>query len=138
MPAPSPLSKEAIYSHRPRTTEYERRKARKIEQIKLVARRPELGPAGRHTQQLDRAEPIGEMGSQHRYEENRSHRQTYKWDESSEQDGETADQFGQNREPRHDMRRGHAHRMKDGSEGIRPPRQFREAVLHEAIANNQP
>ena len=28
---------------RPRTTDYERRKASKIEQVKLVARRPELG-----------------------------------------------------------------------------------------------
>src|SRR5258705_9190974 len=96
MPALSPLSKEAIYSHRPRTTEYERRKASKIEQIKLVARRSKLGPAGGHTQQLDRAEPVGEMDSQHRCEKNRSHRQTYKRDESSEQDGETADEFGQN------------------------------------------
>src|SRR5229473_4583070 len=134
MPALSPLSKEAIYSHRPRTTEYERRKASKIQQIKLVAWRPELGPAGCHTQQLDRAEPIREMDSQHSDEENRSHRQTYKWDESSEQDGETADEFGQNGEPCHEVRRGYAHRMQDGSEGFRPPGQFRVAMLHEAIA----
>src|SRR6266851_2994916 len=138
MPAPSPLSKEAIYSHRPRTTEYERCKARNIEQIKLVAWRPELGPAGRHTQQLDRAEPIREMDSQHSDGENRSHRQTYKWDESSEQDGETADEFGQNGEPCHEMRRGHADRMQDGGEGFRPPGQLRKAMRHETIANNQP
>src|SRR6266446_1825875 len=104
MPALSPLSKEAIYSHRPRTNEYERRKASKIQQIKLVARRPELGPAGRHTQQLDRAAPIGEMDGQHRYHENRSHRQVYKCVESSEQDGETADELGQNVEPCHEAR----------------------------------
>src|SRR6266404_9036813 len=133
MPALSPLSKETIYSHRPRTTEYERRKASKIQQIKLVPRRPELGPAGRHTQQLDRAEPIGEMDSQHRYHENRSHRQTYKWDESSEQDGETADEFGQNGEPCHEMRRGHTHGMQDGGEVFGPLGQLGEAMRHETI-----
>src|SRR6266403_1944870 len=138
MPALSPLSKEAIYSHRPRTTEYERRKASKIEQIKLVARRSKLGPAGRHTQQLDRAESVGEMDSQHRYDENRGHWQTYKWDESSEQDGETANEFGHNGEPCHEMRRGHADRMQDAAEGFRSPGKFREAMLHETIANNQP
>ena len=78
------------------------------------------------------------MDSKHRYEENRSHRQTYKWDESSEQDGETADEFGQNGEPCHEMRRGHADRMQDGGEGFRSPGQLGEAVLHEAIPNNQP
>ena len=34
------------------------------------------------------------MDSQHRYEENRSHRQTYEWNEPSKQNGETADEFG--------------------------------------------
>jgi hypothetical protein len=132
------LPEIVVDRHRPRTTEYERRKARQIEQVKLVARRPELGPAGRHTQQLDRAEPVGEMDSQHRYEENRSHRQAYKWDESSEQDGEAADEFGQNGEPCHKMRRGHANRMQDDCEGFGPAEQFREAMLHETIPDNQP
>ena len=40
-------------------TDDERRKASKIEQVTLVSRRPELGPASRDTHQLDRADPIG-------------------------------------------------------------------------------
>jgi len=36
------------------------------------------------------------MDGQHRYHENRSHRQTYSATKASEQDGETADELGQN------------------------------------------
>jgi hypothetical protein len=39
------------------------------------------------------------MGGYDGYEEKSSHRQTYQRDESSEQDGETANEFGQNGEP---------------------------------------
>src|SRR6516162_11493711 len=125
----SPLSEEAIYCQRSRTSEDEGGETGKIEQINLVARRPELGAARHHTQQLDRAEPVGKVNGYHGYEKNRGHRHANKGDKSSKEDGETADEFGQNGQPCHEMRRGHAHRMQDGGEGFRPPRQFREAML---------
>src|SRR5215470_3867333 len=127
-----------INGQRPRTTEYKRRKAGNIEQIKFVARRSELGPAVRHIQQLDRAEPVREMDSQHRYEENRGHGQAYKRDESPEQDRETAEEFGQNGEPSNEMGRGYADRMQNGGEDFRSPGKLRVAMRHETIANNQP
>ena len=128
----------AVYRQRPRTTDDKGRKASEIEQVTLVSRRSELGSAGGHAHQLDRAESKGQMDSEDRHEENRSRRQTCEWDESPEQHCETADEFGQNGEPCQEMRRGHAHRMQDGGEGLRSPGHFREAMLHEAIANNQP
>src|SRR5215469_9486185 len=134
----SPLSEEAIYCQRSRTSEDEGGETRKIEQINLVARRPELGAARHHTQELDRAEPVGEMNRQHRYEKNRGHRHACKRDKSSEQDSEAAEEFRQNGEPCHEMRRRHGHRMQDGGECFRPPGQFRQTMLYETVANNQP
>src|SRR5580704_4299905 len=96
MPVLSPFSKDAIYCKWSRPAEHERRKTSKIEQVALVAWRPELGPAGCHTHQLDRAEPIRKMDGEDRYEEKRGNRQTNERDESSEQDSQAADELSQN------------------------------------------
>src|SRR5262249_19816771 len=132
------LPEVPINGQRPRTTEYKRRKAGNIEQIKFVARRSELGPAVRHTQQLDRTEPVGEMDGQHRYEENGCHGQTYKRDESPEQDRETAEEFVHDGAATREMGRGHPDCMQNGGEDFRSPGKLRVAMRHETIANNQP
>lgn len=77
------------------------------------------------------------MEGENRYEEKHRHRQANKGDESTEQDGEAADELSQNGKPRHEMRRRDAQRMQDGGEVFEPLRQFCEPVLHKAIANNQ-
>src|SRR5580693_9447039 len=100
-----------VERHRARTTEDERGKASKIEQANFVPWRPELGAPGHHTHQLDRAEPIRQVDGKNCYEEKYRHWQANKGDESSEQDGEAADELGQNGKPCHEMRRRDAQRM---------------------------
>src|SRR5262249_29464660 len=63
----------AIYRERARTTHDKGRKAGEVQEITFVAYRPELSASGRHGDELDRAETVGQMHVDDGHEQKRSH-----------------------------------------------------------------
>src|SRR5215472_155286 len=111
--------------------------AGEIEQDDLVSDRTELRPA-----LADLHEPHGEETVRQMYREQGSqqydrHRQAYDRYEGTDQHAESADQFDQGRQPGEQRWHGYAERVENDCKSLWPARQFREAVRHKSVTDDQ-
>src|SRR5215469_10960555 len=133
----SALCQKAVDGQWSRAPQDEGRKAGEVKEIGFKARRPELGAGSRHSLKLDRTEPIGKMHGKDGNQENRRHRYAGERHQRTEKHGQAAKYLNQDREPPHEMRCRHANRVQNYGERIRAPGQLGEAMLHEAVPDDQ-
>ena len=74
MPNSPPLSDKTIYRQWPRATQDKGSEAGEVQDVSFIAGLPKLCAGSSYGQELDRAEPVGQMHSKHRHEQNHSHR----------------------------------------------------------------
>ena len=104
----SALCQKNVDRQRSRATQHECRKAREVQQVGFNARRPELRAGCRHSLELDRTEPIGQMHGNHGDQENCRHRYAGQRHQCAKKHGQTTNYLDEDCEPSHEMRRRHA------------------------------
>jgi len=86
----------------------EGRKAGEVKEIGFKAWRPELRAGSRHSLELDRAEPIGEMHGKDGNQENGRHRYAGERHQRTEKHSQATKYLNQDRKQSHEMRGRHA------------------------------
>src|SRR5262249_4909921 len=64
------LLDEAIYRQWPRATQDKGSETGEVQEVSFITRLPKLCAGCSYAQELDRAEPVGQMHSKHRHEQN--------------------------------------------------------------------
>src|SRR5262245_38237131 len=86
-------------------TQHERSEASKVQEVDLVARGAELCALRSDPEQLDRDETIRQLRGEHRHEQNRRQWDAELDNKRAQDHGKSADDLGQDCQPRHQIRR---------------------------------
>src|SRR5215469_3496309 len=97
----SALCQKAVDRQWSRAPQNEGRKAGEVKEIGFKAGRSTLGAGSRHSLELDRAEPVGEMHRKHGNQENRRHRYTGERYQRTKKHSQAAQYLNQDRQPSH-------------------------------------
>lgn len=135
--ARSAAGKRAFQCKGSRASDDESCDASEIEQIAFVARRAELGAAGSDGDELDGTESELQMNPEHRDEQDGCHWDSEEGNKPSGEYGEAAEDFDQDRDPGHPMRRRYGETLQGCCECFWPAIQFGITVLDEAESNDE-
>jgi Major intrinsic protein len=129
---------QAITTHRPGSwcSQGQVQKAGDVQQIAFVSRRSELSSSVSDAHEFDRAEAIGKMDRQDRYNEQRDGRNTHESDKCVHEDVDTSEDLGDNGDPSHQLRCRNSDRVQDQGKGIGIFGPLRDTVCRESVADN--
>lgn len=133
----SPAQKQGIQRERTASAEHERRETREIEHVRLVAGLPEMGAGLGHGLELYGAESVWKVDREDRHEEHDRHGDAEERHEGAEQHRAAADELGDDGCPSEQWRGRNMQCVQNAGERTRAARELREAVLHEAIADDE-
>ncbi len=116
----------------------ERDKSRKIEQVCLVARLPEMGAGGIERLQLDRAEAVREMDREYGHQQDDRQRDRHERNKRANDDQKSSDDLHENGRPAHQEGGRDTDGVQDTDEIVGTSGKFRIAVLQETKTDSQP
>jgi len=133
----APPPQQLIKREGSRSSQYQRGQARKIEQVRLVSWLSEMSSGGGHRLKFDGAEAIGQMYGENGDKQHNCHWDAGERDKRSDEHCEATQQLDENCRPGQHRSRGHSESVQNIGKIIRSSCQFRVAVLHEAVADDQ-